>query len=197
MQQKRFRKEIKMKTNLYFIAIIPPTEIREAVTEIKQDFAVRFKSSKALRVIPHITLKAPFKFRAEQHTEILRWFETTPVTVNPFQQELKDFGCFSNKKNPVIFIEPVMNESLKQLQKNILNHFIKSFGKEQVAQNEYKFNPHMTVAYRDLLVHQFKIAWEEYQTKEFEAIFEVNSFHLLQHDGKKWENVKEMRLYNS
>jgi len=182
------------KANLYFIAIIPPQEIGEAVAAIKQDFAVRFKSSKALRVIPHITLKAPFKFDTAKHTELLRWFASTPVTVNSFQQELKDFGCFANKRNPVIFIEPVMNESLKQLQKIILNHYIKSFGKVQVAQNEYKFNPHMTVAYRDLQFHQFKIAWEEYQSKKFEAVFEVNSFYLLQHDGKKWASVKEMML---
>lgn len=182
------------KANLYFIAIIPPPEIREAVTAIKKDFAERFKSSKALRVIPHITLKAPFKFPAEQHTELLRWFALTPVTVNSFQQELKNFGSFANKRNPVIFIEPVINKSIKQLQKNVLNHFIKSFGKEQVAQNEYKFNPHMTVAYRDLLFNHFNIAWEEYKAKNFEAVFEVNSFHLLQHDGKKWESVKEIEL---
>jgi 2'-5' RNA ligase len=182
-----------MNSNLYFIAIIPPQEIRESVAAIKQDFAERFKSSKALKVIPHITLKAPIKFPTEQHTELLRWFALTPA-VNSFQQTLKDFGCFANKRNPVIFIEPVMNESLKQLQKNVLNHFIKSFGKEQVAQNEYKFNPHMTVAYRDLQFYQFKIAWGEYQTRKFEVTFEVTSFHLLQHDGKKWESVKEMIL---
>jgi 2'-5' RNA ligase len=182
------------KSNLYFIAIIPPQEICEAITAIKHDFAERFKSSKALRVIPHITLKAPFKFPAEKHTEVLRWFTSTNITVNSFQQELKDFGSFANKRNPVIFIEPLMNESLKTLQKNILSHFIKEFGKEQVAQNEYKFNPHMTVAYRDLLYHQYKMAWEEYQSTKFEATFEVNSFHLLQHDGKKWNSIKEFVL---
>jgi 2'-5' RNA ligase len=185
-----------IETNLYFIAIIPPLKILEAVTEIKQDFAERFKSSSALKVIPHITLKAPFKFSAEQHTELLRWFALTP-TVHSFQQELKDFGCFANKRNPVIFIEPVLNESIKQLQRNVLNHFIKSFGKEQVAQNEYKFNPHMTVAYRDLEFHQFKSAWEEYQTKKFETTFEVNSFHLLQHDGRQWNSLKEFVLQRS
>src|SRR4051812_20121753 len=95
--------------NLYFISIIPPQKIREAVTEIKQDFAERFKSSKALKVIPHITLKAPFKFPSEKHTEVLRWFVSMNVTTNFFQQELKDFGNFANKRNPVIFIEPVMN----------------------------------------------------------------------------------------
>jgi len=182
------------KTNLYFIAIIPPEEIREAITEIKKDFADRFKSSKALRVIPHITLKAPFKFSEEKHTEVLRWFSSMNVAVSSFQQELKDFGSFANKRNPVIFVEPAMNQSLKTLQRNVINNFIKEFGKEQVAQNEYKFNPHMTVAYRDLMYHQYKIAWEEYQSKKFEATFEAGSFHLLQHDGKKWNGVKEFVL---
>src|SRR6476469_4906537 len=178
------------RSNLYFIAIIPPDEICQAVTIVKQDFADRFESSRALKIIPHITLKAPFKFPVEDHTALLRWFALTPASVHTFKQELKNFGCFANKRNPVIFIEPVMNESLAVLQKNVINHFIKAFGKNQVAQNEFKFNPHMTVAYRDLLFSQFKIAWEEYETKKFQTIFEVNSFHLLQHDGKKWNSIK-------
>jgi len=182
------------KTNLYFIAIIPPEEICEAITAIKQDFAERFKSSKALKVIPHITLKAPFKFPTEKHMEVLRWFASTNVTVNSFQQELKGFGSFANKRNLAIFVEPLMNESLKTLQKNVINHFTKEFGKEQVVQNEYKFNPHVTVAYRDLLPSEFNIAREEYQSKKFEAAFDVNSFHLLQHDGKKWNSIKEFVL---
>ncbi len=181
-------------SNLYFIAIIPPDEICEAVTTIKQDFADRFKSKKALKVMPHITLKAPFKFPAQEQTSLLRWFALTPVSIHPFQQMLKDFGSFANKRNPVIFIEPVMNKSLSMLQKNVINHFVKAFGKDQVAQNEFKFNTHMTVAYRDLLFQQFKIAWEEYKTKKFEANFEVNSFYLLQHDGKKWNSIREFVL---
>jgi 2'-5' RNA ligase len=181
--------------NLYFIAIIPPDEFCEAVTTVKEDFTHRFKSSKALKVIPHITLKAPFKFPAQDHTALLRWFASIPASVSSFKQELKNFGCFANKRNPVIFIEPVMDESLATLQKNVINHFIKTFGNNQVAQNEFKFNPHMTVAYRDLLFPQFKIAWEEYETKKFEAIFDVKGFHLLQHDGKKWNSIKEFVLH--
>src|SRR6476619_3234024 len=95
------------RSNLYFIAIIPPDEICETVTIIKQDFADRFRSKKALKVVPHITLKAPFKFPASENIELLQLFALTPVLVHPFRQELKDFGCFANKRNPVIFIEPV------------------------------------------------------------------------------------------
>jgi 2'-5' RNA ligase len=181
-------------SNLYFIAIILPDEICKVVTTIKQDFAERFQSKRALKIIPHITLKAPFKFPTHDHTSLLRWFALTRVSVHPFQQELKDFESFPNKRNPVIFIQPIMNDSLAMLQKNVVNHFIESFGKSQVAQNEFKFNPHVTVAYRDLLFQQYKTAWEEYKTKKFEAGFEVNSFHLLQHDGKKWNSIKEFAL---
>ena len=46
------------RANLYFIAIIPPQEICEAITAIKQDFAERFKSSKALKIIPHNHFKS-------------------------------------------------------------------------------------------------------------------------------------------
>lgn len=182
------------KQNLYFIAIVPPADVRESITVIKQDLANRFSSKKALRIIPHITLKAPFRFTGNNEEELLRWFALTPVGVHPFLQELKDFGSFPSKRNPVIFIEPRVNESLLSLQKTIQTHFVRTFGKEQVAQNEYHFSPHITVAYRDLMFHRFKEAWQEYRDKKFMAAFNVSSFHLLQHDGQQWNTLREFFL---
>ncbi len=180
--------------NLYFIAIVPPSEICEEITKIRQNFADRFYSKYALKVIPHITLKAPFKFPAKFHSLLSQWFGQTPVIIKPFQQELKNFGCFANRNKPVIFIQPVMNESLLFLHNHVIDHFIKAFPEDPLMNLELKYNPHITVAYRDLLPEQFKLAWKEYRLKEYAATFEVNSFHLLQHNVKQWNSILKFTL---
>src|SRR3954464_9251461 len=109
--------------SLYFIAVmLPPTVDAEIVT-FKNDMADRFQSKKALRTVSHITLKAPFKVPHDLRRHLLQWFKGMSISTAPFMQEVKDFGAFSNKRNPVIYVQPVMNESLRHLQKEVLQHF--------------------------------------------------------------------------
>jgi 2'-5' RNA ligase len=183
-----------MKPALYFIALIPTDEIIAQVTAIKSDFADRFKSKHSLKVIPHITLKAPFNSPAPGHDHLMNWFQQMPISVKPFQQVLQNFDCFAKKRNPVIFIRPVINEPLITLQKEIIGHFQKSFLSSAVSNTEVQFSPHMTVAYRDLQPAHFREAWEEYKLKNFEASFIADKFYLLQHDGIKWNTINERIL---
>lgn len=180
--------------NLYFIAIIPPELICEEVTRFKEDFANRFKSRHALKVVPHITLKAPFKLSAENHEQILQWFTQMPVTVPPFKQELKNFSAFNNKRNAVIYVNPSMNLSPYQLQKVVLLNFRGAYPQESIMKIELDYKPHITIAHRDLKLHLFKEAWKEYEAKEYAGTFWVNDFHLLQHDTKKWNIISTFYL---
>src|SRR4029077_20077576 len=95
--------------NLYFIAIIPNEEICVEIESFKLDFAEHFESRHALRVIPHITLKAPFKLADSKHADLLNWFKKLFISTKPFQIELKNFGAFHNKNNPVVYVQPIMN----------------------------------------------------------------------------------------
>ena len=188
---------MKEQAQLYFIAIMLPQVIDAEIITFKKDMAERFQSKKALRTASHITLKAPFKVAVDMRQQLLQWFEGMKITTAPFMQEIKDFGAFSNKRNPVIFVQPVMNESLRHLQKEVLQHFSGAFPKETISSNEHSFSPHITIAYRDLHYHQFKEAWEEYQTKTYSALFEVNTFQLLQHINGRWEVVGSFLLNHS
>lgn len=181
-------------SQLYFIAIMLPRETDTAIISFKNDMANRFQSKKALRTASHITLKAPFKVAADMHQELLQWFEGLAITTTPFMQEIKDFGAFNNRRNPVIYVQPVMNESLRHLQKEVLQQFSQAFPKEPISKNEQIFSPHITIAYRDLQYHQFKEAWQEYQAKTYTALFEVNSFQLLEHVNGRWEIVSSFLL---
>jgi 2'-5' RNA ligase len=67
------------KENLYFIAIIPSPAICDEITVFNQEFADRFSCRAALKLIPHVTLKAPFKLAPSQRNQLLGWFKQLHV----------------------------------------------------------------------------------------------------------------------
>ena len=176
-------------TNLYFIAVMPPQKICEEIRSIQSDFANQFGSSAALKVIPHITLKAPVKLHALEHARLLDWFEKLVINIRPFKIELKNYGCFAHKEHPVIFIQPVMNDILFTLQKETARNFGIAYPEIPVRRTEVTFHPHITVAYKDLTFEKFLEAWEIYKTKTYSSIFEINELHLLQHQQSRWNVI--------
>ncbi len=179
--------------NLYLIALIPNRELRTRITVLQKDFSTKFNSSKALKVYPHITLKAPFKKLATNHQKIIEWFDNLQINQHKFTITLKDFGSFPNKKSPVVYINPIASEELLQLQEEIMISFITNIS-DVVDKSDIKFKPHCTVAYRDLSPEMFIKAWSEYQHKTFDASFDVDAVYLLQHDSKKWNIIATHNL---
>ena len=175
--------------NLYFLAIVPPAIICEEIITIQKDIAERFQSSAAMKVIPHITLKAPFRLPAEEHKNVIHWFNQMIINVAPFNLELKDFDAFKNPKQPVIYIKPVFSPALFDLQKQISDNFNTAFPDIPFKDTELEFKPHLTVAYRDLKPRFFEEVWQEFQTKNYEASFSVTGFWLMQHNGQRWESI--------
>ena len=159
------------------------------------DFANRFESKAALKGVPHITLKQPFLFSNGDQQNVITWFQGQCFfRMKPFQIELRDFGAFHNKYNPVVYVKPAPNLPLYCLQKEIVRSFWLSYPDKLDRAFESKFNPHVTIAYRDLEPELFKKAWGEYRFKKYSAIFQVNSFHLLQHDRRQWNIVSTYSL---
>ena len=178
---------------LYFIAVIPPQEIADEVTAFKDVFAEQYESKAALRSPAHITLVSPFKVGEPQHEKLVDWFAGLKPPVSKFALELKDFGMFANKR-PVIFINPLLNDSLSALQRWIEEEAIagKFFPPPSLPQRE--FHPHMTIAFKDLLPHRFKEAWPFFAQKSYDRTFEVSEIHLLQHNGKEWKSIATLKI---
>lgn len=170
----------------YFLAIIPPEPVTSEVTAIKESFIDKYKSKAALRSPPHLTLHMPFQWKERKEERLFSVLAQTS-SFKPFTIELDGFGAFPPR---TIFIQPkasaeleAMNMELLQATKRQLNLFH--------AVHIGGFNPHMTVAFRDLRKPMFFEAWKEFEEKEFNASFEVNSFWLLKHNGKTWDAYKE------
>lgn len=177
-------------TNLYFIAIVLPGRVGEKVRAVQQYIAGKFESSRSLRVIPHITLKAPFVMDRLMHEKLVSWFAGLEIDVASFEQELNHFGAFENKKSPVIYIKPAATEGLYRLQNEIVTQFEIGFSDQFLSFTDKHFSPHVTVAYRDLKPDQFREAWKEFSQYDFTDKFNVLDFHLLQHDGKQWNIIE-------
>ncbi|WP_415329177.1 2'-5' RNA ligase family protein [Chryseobacterium sp. MMS23-Vi53] len=169
---------------LYFIAIYPPQEIIDEVKIFKQDLALHYENSKALKNDAHITLFPPFSREVSLESDIHEAFQKIDTLHSPFEIKLNGFGSFANPKNPVLFVQPESNENLQELYWRVRERF--NFMK-------YNFNPHMTVGYRNLTYENFLKAWEIYKSKEYKTKFLVDKITLLRHDSS-WIPIAEKKL---
>lgn len=54
-----------------------------------------------------------------------------------------------------------------------------------------RFNPHLTVAFKDLRRKVFPNAWAHFSQLLYERVFQVDALALLQHNGRQWEVFRE------
>jgi 2'-5' RNA ligase len=188
--------QVMPKDILYFIALIPPEDVDAEITNIKQQIANIYNSRKALKVVPHITLKAPFKVSAENSAMVLRWFNNLQLSSSAFNVTLDGFNAFENKNNPVLFINPLLSNDLKMLQKEVMELFVGTFPQVRLSTHEHDFKPHITIAYRDLEYSRFVEAWAQYKTKPYNVTFKADSIYLLRHNGTSWEISAQHSLIN-
>lgn len=179
-----------MKEVLFFIAIVPDAQIQQEVTEFKNYLAEHFGASHALKSPPHITLFPPFKWpqdRVEALLEILHDFATGETR---FEIILKNFNAFAPR---VIYVDVMRNELLQNLQQKLENQLEKKFELKN-DRGHHGFNPHMTIAHKDLKRWLFAAAWQYFSLQHYARIFEVENITLLRHNGSHWDIYKQFSL---
>ncbi|HEY9670282.1 MAG TPA: 2'-5' RNA ligase family protein [Waterburya sp.] len=168
---------------LFFIALLPPQDVQDYATEIKEYFAQTYKSRHALKSPPHITIQAPFEWQLD-HVPVLEQALTafaqarTPVPIT-----LKGFGAFVPR---VIYINVLKTPELLAVQQELMAYLETSLGIADPVSKKRPFAPHMTVAFKDLTRQNFRAAWPEFQNRELKFEFTAFQLTLLVHDGKRW-----------
>lgn len=171
--------------DLYYIAILPNDEISKEITDFKLYAKANFKTERALTSPPHITVIAPFRPKKEVSIEALfQTIETFAKEQEPFEIVLQNFSKFDTR---VIFVAVELSEQLENLWKKLNLQLAKAF---QIKEKYKIYNPHITVAFKDLEKAMFPKAWLYFSTTEFQREFEANHLALLQHNGKFWEVIK-------
>lgn len=175
---------------LYFIALVPPEPFRQEAYLLKEHFRDRYGSKASLNSPPHITLYPPFKLQKAEE-KLIAALQQLGQLFSPFEVRLSGFNAFSPR---VIFIDVEPSVAMHQLQQELLALVPGFSEKEKKPQAEREFHPHMTVAFRDLSRSAFKEAWAEYKGKPLQYQWQVKDFTLLRHNGRYWDELKQVPL---
>lgn len=172
-----------MYQDLYFIAIVPPSVLKERVKALKEEMKDRFGVKHALRSLAHITLQMPFKRVPADESLIIDALREFASEESPFAVNLSGFDCFSPR---VIFVKVEDHSPIVKLHENLQGVLTGKldFSPKDLSQ---RFHPHMTIATRDLTKTLFREAWPQYEFREFTASFAARSICLLKHNGRFWE----------
>lgn len=171
--------------SLYFIALIPPENIKEEIKAFKEEVRDKYNVKHALKLPAHITLQRPFKMPdpIEQELKILlNVFSKTQAT---FEIEISGFGRFDQR---AIFAEVENKEpviALFQQLQEVITPFVNAKDKQD------QIHPHLTIATRDLGRQIFPDVWKDFKDRKYEAIYKAESLFLLKHNGKYWDIISE------
>lgn len=167
---------------LYFIALIPPDDVQEPVTGLKEEMKARYGSSHALKSPPHITLQMPFRRPEAFEGKLAPVLECVAMEQKDFRVILDGFDCFAPR---VIFVRVANHEPIIALHER-LSAALPDTGLEP-REITARVHPHMTIATRDLNETCFHRAWREFERRSFKAGFRAEALYLLKHNGRCWD----------
>ncbi len=172
----------------FFIALVPPPDIQQPITQIKEYFAEHYNSRHALNLPPHITLQPPFEWLAEDVPKLEESLKEFVANRFPILITLSGFAAFAPR---VIYVDVVKSPELLELQKDLMSYFETNLGIVDRVSPPRPFVPHMTVAFSDLTESNFEAAWLEFKARSIFFEFTASSLILLIHDGSQWNVATE------
>lgn len=186
----------------FFVALLPPQPVQEAITAIKQEIKLRFGSQAALRSPPHITLQPPFEWSLDRLDELQHHLHGFAQQQPPIPVVLEGFSAFPPR---VIYVDVCQTAAVMAVQPALVAHLKTHCGLEEGYRDSgsdnrlapWPFTPHVTVGFRDLMPAAFHLAWAEFEQRPFRAEFVVSALTLLRHDGQKWQIFSEFPLNSS
>jgi 2'-5' RNA ligase len=179
---------------LYFIAFVPPEPAFSDAMNLKLYFKEKYKSKAALNSPPHITLHMPFQWSETRETDLVQKLHTFFKAFDPIKLCLDNFGSFAPR---VIFLNITASVELINFQKSLQRFSKRELNLFNANYKEEPYNPHLTLAFRDLKKSIYTSAWEEFRSKEYKAEFVADAVTLLKHDSKTWQAYKHFTLESS
>ena len=167
----------------FFIALVPPPDIEQHITEIQQYFAEHYNSRGALNSPPHITLQPPFHSLAEDVPKLEESLNQFSVNRRPIPVTLSGFAAFAPR---VIYVDVVKSPELLEIHSYLMSYLEANLGIVDRVSQSRPFVPHMTVAFRDLTKDNFQRAWLEFAGRSLHFEFTASALTLLLHDGSRW-----------
>ena len=168
----------------FFVALLPPVDIQNEITEFKKEIQARFGSKKALNAPPHITLHMPFLLSPRKEAvlrDIIHSLNEEPANLTI---QLEGFAFFEPR---VVFVSVRPNPTLAELQKQVCGLLRKKLGILNANYKGKPFHPHITIGFKDLKKTDFPAAKRLFELRSYSRSFTCNRVTALRHNGEVWE----------
>ncbi len=173
--------------SMYFVALVAPAAINREVNRFKKWMKDQYQCIVALKSPAHITLVKPFWIETNWEEYLLTTLQSCEMNIAPFKVSLNGFSHFGKR---VIYVDVEPDPGLNGLKKQVEDHFIRTFG-DSLKREQLSFQPHITIANRDLKPGDFNKAWEHFRGMKYEASFMADRISLLKLVDGKWSVLSE------
>lgn len=178
---------------LYFIALLPPPDVRAELTQLKEYIRDTYGSKAALRSPPHITLLPPFKYPDGDRPILDRTLAEFAAQYPPVPLVLSGFAAFAPR---VVYADVVRSPELMALQP-ALEAYLQAALNVSNSRGYPTFKPHVTLAFKDLKRSRFKPLFEEMQGRSLHYEFVTSRLTLLRHNGQRWNVAREFPFHGT
>lgn len=176
----------------YFIGLLPPPALETSLHQVKVDLKAHFQVKYALQSPAHITLKMPFRYKEAKEQELVIRFTSLLEDQASFTLQLKGIGQFGRRN---IHHQLAPSSPLLELQTK-LRGFCKRYLHLVEELSDRNFQPHITLAYKDLKQSHFEEVLAFVKKNAVQADFLVDRAYLLKNVEGRWKVVAPLIFGN-
>jgi 2'-5' RNA ligase len=175
---------------LFFLALLPPQEIRDELRKWQHWTAKEFQVRAALGSPPHITIYPPVRWP-------LAALSAWKNSLNRFSRNHTQFSVtihgFNHFGKEVVFADVEQSPPLMNFQKSFLKYWMESLG-AKCPKHADSYHPHITLAFRNLTPASFKGIWDKFGPLPYTRQFKAEEMVLLKHQPTGWEIEERFAL---
>ena len=169
----------------YFIGLLPPPALETSLHQVKADLKAHFQVKYALQSPAHLTMKMPFRYKEAKEQELVILFTSLLEDQPSFTLQLKGIGHFGRRN---IHHQLAPSSPLLELQTK-LRGFCKRYLHLVEGLSDRNFQPHLTLAYKDLKEGHFEEVLAFVKKNAVKADFLADRAYLLKNVEGRWKVV--------
>jgi 2'-5' RNA ligase len=167
----------------YFLALMPPALLADRLAQLKEQLQERFQVKYALKSPPHLTLKMPFSYNEAKEGQLQEQLLQFLKEQDPFLVQVAGISNFGQR---VIYHRVIPCETLTTMQAGLRAYCRKSLHLVEEL-SDRNFQPHLTLAYKDLKASQFDEVLAFAREQAIAAEFLADRLFLLKRVEGRWK----------
>jgi 2'-5' RNA ligase len=167
----------------YFLALMPPALLADQLAQLKGQLQARFQVKYALKSPSHLTLKMPFSYNEAKEGQLQEKLLQFLKEQAPFLVQVAGISNFGQR---VIYHWVIPCKALTTMQAGLRGYCRISLHLVEEL-SDRNFQPHLTLAYKDLKASQFDEVLAFAKEQAITAEFLADKLFLLKRVEGRWK----------